>query len=187
VEVTQTVVRALGERRRVVLAGVGLRRVVATDLDEGPDVVPVLVGRHEVVQSGAPRGDELADPLRLVGGVDEELLAGRPAGEEVDVVVHLRDGHLADRQRAQLAHGPGTARTDVGVVGVGHTGTPSVVVARASASRRAYAAPMRVRWLKACGKLPAWRPPSTSYSSATRPTSLRRPRRRRIRAWPFSS
>src|SRR4051794_3669996 len=48
----------------------------------------------------------------------------------------------------------------------------------ASAVEIARAAMISVRWLNACGKLPTWRRRPTSYSSASRPTSLARPARR---------
>ena len=56
--------------------------------------------------------------MRVVGGVDEQLLAGGRAGHQVDVVVHLGDGHLADRRSLEAADVGGSAGDHV--PGVGH-------------------------------------------------------------------
>ena len=67
------------------------------DVGERPVVVPVLVGGDHGGQPGV--ADEGEQGLRLVGRVDEDLLAGAPAAQQVGVVGHLLvDRDLGDRQ-----------------------------------------------------------------------------------------
>jgi hypothetical protein len=70
-------------------------------LAQRPVVVPVPMGGDH---PGEPvRADRGEDPVRLVGGVDEQLLVGVPAPQHVDVVGHLAHGELGDHQVGQLA------------------------------------------------------------------------------------
>ena len=83
----------------------GVRRGAggAGDLLERPHVVPVLVGGDEVVEPAGALAHEQQAAVRVVGGVDEQLLAGGRAGHQVDVVVHLADRHLADGRAVEPA------------------------------------------------------------------------------------
>src|SRR5690606_7312679 len=84
----------------VVAAGVGSG---AGGLDDGGErlpVVPVPVGGHD--GRDAVRADQLQQRLRLRGGVDQELLAGLAAAQQVGVVVHGADRDLGDHQVGQL-------------------------------------------------------------------------------------
>ena len=93
----------LGRDRVGVLdAGDGDRRVGVDDGRQGAVVVPVLVrGDH---RRDAGLADERQDRLGLGGRVDEHLLAGLLAAQEVGVVRHLLvHGDLGDRQVLELA------------------------------------------------------------------------------------
>ena len=81
-------------------------------------MVPVLVGGDQVVQPPGSLTHEQQAAVRVVGGVDEQLLAGGLAGHEVHVVVHLADRHLADRRAVEPPDVRGASGDHV--PGVGH-------------------------------------------------------------------
>ena len=66
---------------------------VADRLD-GLDVVPVAVGLDHLAD--AEVAAELEQALVLVGGVDQQGVAGLAATDDVDVVVHRADHHAVD-------------------------------------------------------------------------------------------
>ncbi len=98
-----------GHRQLVGVLGAGDRLGAGRldDLGERPVVVPVLVGGDHPAQA------VVADHRRMcggvVGGVDEHLLVGGAAAQQVDVVVHLADRELRDGQRRELPDVRGTA------------------------------------------------------------------------------
>jgi hypothetical protein len=81
----------------------GPRSGSAGERTEGLPVIPVAVGGDDRSQIGAvrPVAQQVHQPLRVVGRVDQQCLAGAPADEQVGVVVHRPDGDLGDGQRAQ--------------------------------------------------------------------------------------
>ena len=79
-------VGVLGSYRHLV-AGVA-------ELRDGLDVVPVAVGLDDLAH--AERAAELEQLLVLVGGVDEERVAGLAAAHDEDVVVVRPDDHLVN-------------------------------------------------------------------------------------------
>ncbi len=72
----------------------------ARDGAEGLPVVLVPVGGDQVPELGpaVARADQVGDPLRLVGRVDQQRLVGGRADQQVGVVVHRPDRHLAHRE-----------------------------------------------------------------------------------------
>jgi hypothetical protein len=83
------------------------------DVGERAVVVPVPV-RGDDARQATPAvrlalGDERQQPRGVVRGVDQELLAGGAAGDQIAVVVHLRDADLADHRVGQLPHVRGAA------------------------------------------------------------------------------
>ena len=86
---------------------------------EAEPVILVAVGSDH---SGQPsRPDELKQSVRLVRRVDEELLSGRLAPQQVCVVVHRSDRNLGDHEVGQL---PYVGRpTFAHLAGVGHIET----------------------------------------------------------------
>ena len=72
------------------------------DLGERLPVVAVLVrgddGRDAVVT------DQPSRVARVVGRVDQELLVGGPAAQQIGVVVHRADRDLGDHQVRELVH-----------------------------------------------------------------------------------
>ncbi len=88
----QLAVERGGEHLRVPrVAPDGQARVLGQRLPR-PDVVPVAVGLHD--GDGGDVGQGLAQALGARGGVHQQRLAGRGAGHDVDVVVHLLDRQL---------------------------------------------------------------------------------------------
>ena len=74
--------------------------VAGDDLGEGAVVVPVLVGGHD--RGEAAVADQLEQPWCVVGGVDQDLLPGVGAAQQVAVVGHLRvDGELGHLEPAR--------------------------------------------------------------------------------------
>jgi hypothetical protein len=79
---------------------------------------------------GSKPSIDLTQPLRTGGRVDQQRGPRPRAGEHVDVVVHLLDGHLADQERAVGAFGELAVGLDVagvlggrqGLLGVGASG-----------------------------------------------------------------
>ncbi len=101
------------------------------EVGQGAHVVPVLVRRHEVFEAAGALADQSSEPRRVVGSVDEELLAGGATGEEVGVVRHLRHRDLADDEVLEFASVSGAAGRDVAGV-VAHRHNPAVRSGRAS-------------------------------------------------------
>jgi hypothetical protein len=110
--------------------GLGFGRL--DDLGERAVVVPVPVrgddGAHPAL------ADQVQQVLGLVGGVDQQLLPGGRAAEQVGVVGHLADGQLRDRQAGQLPHVGGAAHLDV--ARVAHRGLRSLSVSGRRYGRR---------------------------------------------------
>src|SRR3712207_1696017 len=84
-------------------------------------MVPVLVRRHDALQAAATGVDECEEPLGVVRGVDEQLPARGPAGDEVAVVVHRRHADLADDGFGQLPDVGGSPHRHL--AGVRHSGS----------------------------------------------------------------
>ena len=84
---------------------------------QGLPVVEVLMGRHDQSQLRCVLTDECHQQFRVVGGVDQQRLAGVGTGHQIGVVVHRANRHLDDG-------GPGKGppgrvlRLDVAGVGV---------------------------------------------------------------------
>ena len=94
----------LGDRVGVGLAGDHRRTGGPDDLGERAVVVPVPVRGDDGGET--PVADQLEQTGRVVGGVDQDLVAGVGAAQQVAVVGHRRvDGDLGDLQ--------GTRRTPV--------------------------------------------------------------------------
>ncbi|CAM5692850.1 hypothetical protein SALBM311S_11119 [Streptomyces alboniger] len=110
---------ALGVEPPGVGAGAGGR----DDLGERLPVVAVPVrgddGRDAVVTDRAEQG------VRVVGGVDQQLLVGGPAAQQIGVVVHRADRDLGDHQVLELVHVGGSA--DRHLSAVRHDEPPSGV------------------------------------------------------------
>ncbi|SKZ81652.1 Uncharacterised protein [Mycobacteroides abscessus subsp. abscessus] len=73
-------------------------------------MVVVLVRGEDRARSAVEFVEHTADGVRVVGGVDDQLVSGRGTGDDVDVVVHGPDRDLHDRgvaQRAALRAGLG--------------------------------------------------------------------------------
>ena len=81
------------------------------DLGERAVVVPVAVRRDDGADPAVP--DQPQDRLRLGGRVDQQALAGGRVAQQVDVVGHLADRELADRQARQFADVGRAAGLDV--------------------------------------------------------------------------
>ena len=111
-------------RKGVGVVGAGIRPGVE-GVDHGsqrPDVVPVLVGRDEVIEAAAALADEGGESRHVVGGVDEQLFTGLAAGEQVGVVRHLGHRDLADDEMLERADVRRATRLDVTrVFGHGHS------------------------------------------------------------------
>jgi hypothetical protein len=99
--------------------GLGVRE--GDDVLEGVPVVVVLVRGDHCGDSGVT--DEVEQPVGLVGRVDEELLTGCAAAQQIGVVVHRANGKLSDAQVRQLSH----VRRSAGghISGVGHKCDPN--------------------------------------------------------------
>ncbi len=77
-------------------------------------VVPVAVGLHDRFERVAAQ--EVEDPLRLEGRVNQHRATGLGAPEEVDVVLVGADSHLGHPQARQLQCLPGRGhRRQLGV------------------------------------------------------------------------
>ncbi len=107
------------ERQRIGVLGAGIRgrAKLLGHLDQGPGVIPVLMGRDQRVEATGALGDEFTDPMGVVGGVNEDLGAAGGGRQQVHVVVHRGDGHLADRHPGQAAHRRWSAGDDHRVIG----------------------------------------------------------------------
>jgi hypothetical protein len=68
---------------------------------KGHPVVLVAVRGHDAGERGV--ADQFQEARGLVGGVDEQPLAGRGATQQIGVVVVRPDRHLGDGQPGQLA------------------------------------------------------------------------------------
>ena len=66
-------------------------------------MVVVLVRGEDRARGAVEFVEHTANGVRIVGGVDDELVAGRDTGDDVDVVVHGPNGDLHDRGVAQCA------------------------------------------------------------------------------------
>ncbi len=103
----------------VVPAGVRARAGGLDDRGERLPVVAVLMrgddGRDAVVT------DHAQQRVRVVRGVDQQLLVRGPAAQQIGVVVHRADRDLGDHQVLELVHVGGAA--DRHLSAVGHVGS----------------------------------------------------------------
>ena len=74
-------------------------------------VIPVPVAGHDGRQAFRP--DQLEQPVGLVGRVDQQLVAGDEAAQQVDVVVEVADGHLGHPKSRHFAMSGRSAAGDV--------------------------------------------------------------------------
>gem|GEM_PF-4978471 len=105
----------------VVLARHGLGPGRLDDLGESLDMIVVTVGGDHSGQVPVPGstvasgngGDQLQQSGGIVGGIDEGLLAGGSAAQQVGIVRHRADGDLRDDQAARIAGVGGSAHPDL--------------------------------------------------------------------------
>ena len=85
--------------------------------DRATDVVGVVVRRQHTRDRHPVGGDGVDEAGRVVGGIDQHTVAGRPVADRVHEVDHLRRHLVADRE---VASGEQLSEVQAVVGGLGH-------------------------------------------------------------------
>lgn len=110
VSMNEGVVSSDGNAVHVEGASVGGRSCRRDDIRQRTPVVLMPMRRDDTAESR--RSDQRENPVGFSRGINQKLHVRSPTAEQVGVVAHGTDGHLADDQCTQLVNVGGTAYAD---------------------------------------------------------------------------